>query len=349
MTWKTFAMLAVAATACGQHDDAPDPQPTTQAPAAAGEAASEDLNPRLLRRFKSLPPATPGDKPAVVDLGRILYYDPRLSVTGEVSCNSCHPLTTYGVTDQVVSIGVDGKKGRRNAPTTYHAAGHFRQFWDGRATTIDQQAQGPLLNPSEMGMTAEGVVAALSAIPGYRELFFTAFSGSNPITIEHVATAIAEFERGLVTPARWDRYLDGDKTALSSREKEGAKLFANLGCMVCHTGAYLGGTMFEKVGARVPWPNQNDRGREEVTGDEEDAMMFKVPTLRNVAKTAPYFHDGSAATLHEAVRMMAHHQLDEELSDDEIDAIVSWLGALTGDLPAAYIAVPKLPGDAGGS
>jgi len=193
-------------------------------------------------------------------------------------------------------------------------------------------------------MTADAVVAALRSIPGYVDQFARAFPGeARPVSFDNVGIAIGAFERGLVTPSRWDRYLQGDVAALSSAEKDGAKLFANLGCVVCHTGAYLGGAMFEKLGARVPWPNQADAGRELVTGSEADRMMFKVPSLRNVAKTAPYFHDGSAATLEIAVRLMAHHQLDEDPPDEEIEAIVTWLGSLTGDIPAAYIAMPVLP------
>jgi cytochrome c peroxidase len=274
----------------------------------------------------------------------MLYFEPLLSGTGKISCNSCHPLDQYGTTATKVSVGVDGRLGRRNAPTVYNAVGHFRLFWDGRAATLAEQAGGPISNPDEMGMSPARAVQVLNSIPGYRTAFATAFpSSGDAITIEHTTAAIAEFERGLVTPARWDRYIDGDTHALTTPEKEGAKLFANLGCMVCHTGAYVGGTMFEKLGIFVPWPNQTDHGRRDITHNPADDMVFKVPSLRNVARTPPYFHDGSAATLDTAVRMMAHHQLGVELSEEEAQSIAAWLGSLTGDIPREYIARPLLP------
>ncbi len=304
---------------------------------------NEELNPRLLRRFAPIHRAPQAPESDLVRLGRVLYYEPLLSRTGKVSCNTCHPLDRYGATDTKVSYGVDGKMGRRNAPTVYNAAGHFRQFWDGRAETLDAQVTGPLENPVEMDMEPGRVLETLKAIAGYRIAFAQAFPGqAQPITLGHVSSAIAEFERGLITPARWDRYLEGDTQALSQPEKEGAKLFANLGCMVCHTGAYVGGTMFEKLGVQVPWPNQSDHGRRDVTKSPADDMVFKVPSLRNVARTPPYFHDGSIESLDTAVRMMAYHQLGVELSESEARSITAWLGSLTGDIPRDYIAPPTL-------
>jgi cytochrome c peroxidase len=304
----------------------------------------DDLSPRLLRRFAAIHTPSASANPELVLLGRMLFFEPLLSRTGKISCNSCHPLDRYGTTATKSSVGVDGKLSRRNAPTVYNSAGHFRQFWDGRVGTLDEQASGPIGNPDEMGMKPGAAVEALRAVPGYRTAFAHAFPDQGqPITIEHVTAAIAEFERGLVTPARWDRYIDGDTQALTPTEKEGAKLFANLGCMVCHTGAYLGGTMFEKLGIFAPWPNQTDHGRQEVTHNPADNMVFKVPSLRNIAKTAPYFHDGSAASLDTAVRMMAHHQLGVDLSEDEARLIAAWLGSLSGELPHEYIAPPVLP------
>jgi len=323
------------------------------APAAANAAnaspakasfANEELSPRVLRRFAPLEPAKPATNEALASLGRKLYYDPRLSKTGQVSCNSCHPLDKYGTTQTPVSTGILGRKGARNAPTTYNAAGHFVQFWDGRAANVEKQAVMPIENKDEMGMTGDEAAAALRAIAGYREEFARAFPGDpQPISFVHIGAAIGAFEHGLVTPARWDRYLRGDTTALNAEEKAGAKLFANLGCIVCHTGPYVGGSMFEHLGARVPWPMTADRGRKGVTGHDADDMVFKVPSLRNVAMTAPYFHDGSAATLKDAVRMMARHQLGVELEDDELRELAAWLGSLTGDIPHAYIAPPVLP------
>jgi cytochrome c peroxidase len=281
---------------------------------------------------------------ALTDLGRMLYYDQRLSKTGSVSCNTCHPLSSYGTTQTPVSMGILGRKGARNAPTTYNSAGQFVQMWDGRASSVETQAIMPIENKDEMGMGATEVVASINGIPGYREEFARAFPGeSTPVTLERIGLAIGAFERGLVTPGRWDRYLRGEAGALNAEEKAGAKLFANLGCIVCHTGPYVGGSMFERLGARIPWPVGNDHGRKQVTGAAADDMVFKVPSLRNVAMTAPYFHDGSAPTLATAIRMMARHQLGVDLEDDEVRELEAWLGSLTGEIPHDFIAVPKLP------
>jgi cytochrome c peroxidase len=316
--------------------------------AATAEPASADLNPRLLRRFKSLRTNFSQGSPATaaqVDLGRMLYFDARLSRTKTVSCDSCHPLDRYGTTNAARSAGVGGKLALRNAPSTYNAAGQFSQFWDGRGLNVEEQAMEPLLNPDAMGMTPESTVATLTGIPGYSSLFRAAFpADSQPIALKNVAVAIGAFERGLVTPGRWDRYLLGDRSALSEKEKEGLRVFTGVGCMVCHTGELVGGSMYEKLGEAVPWPEGSDRGRAGVTHDPSDDMVFKVPSLRNVQRTAPYFHDGSAKTLEQAVRMMGMHQLGVELTQAEVTSLVAWLSALTGSLPAEYIRRPALPG-----
>jgi cytochrome c peroxidase len=322
----------------------PAPAGGSAAPVGGADRVYDELSPRLLRRFAPLPQAPSNATSDLVSLGRTLYYEPLLSRNGKVSCNTCHPLAHYGTTNSRVSLGFDGRPGRRNAPSIYNLAGHVGFFWDGRAATLAEQATGPIEDAHEMGMDAQSVAKVLGGIPGYRDLFQKAFPGERqPEDIGHVATAIAEFERGLITPSRWDRYLQGDTHALTPAEKEGAKLFANLGCMVCHTGAYVGGTMYEKVGIFVPWPNQSDRGRAELTHNPADTMVFKVPSLRNVAETAPYFHDGSAPSLDAAIRMMARHQLGVDLSAEETQSIAGWLGTLTGDIPRAYIAPPELP------
>jgi cytochrome c peroxidase len=351
----TNAMAALLLIVCAGCSGSPDsevmvvesPPASTAAPEpmkAVQSYANEELSPRVLRRFAPLEPSATLIHGALTDLGRKLYYDPRLSKTGTVSCNTCHPLAKYGATQTRVSTGILGRKGARNAPTTYNAAGHFAQFWDGRASTVEKQALMPIENQDEMGMSATDAVVAIRNIAGYREDFARAFPGeSQPISAERIGLAIGAFEHGLVTPARWDRYLLGDVGALTAEEKAGAKLFANLGCIVCHTGPYVGGSMFERLGARVPWPKTFDHGRKEVTGSLSDDMVFKVPSLRNVAKTAPYFHDGSAQTLNEAVHMMARHQLGVELEDDEARELEAWLGSLTGEIPLDYIAAPALP------
>ena len=322
-----------------------DTLPTAGGPGATTVAFSnEELSPRVLRRFAPLTPTSTPASSALIELGRQLYYDPRLSKTGAVSCNTCHPLAKYGTTGTAVSIGINGRKGLRNAPTTYNAFGQFAQLWDGRSPSVEKQATMPIENKDEMGMTSAEVVEAIDRIAGYRDGFARAFPGeSPPVTIDRIGLAIGAFEHGLVTPARWDRYLRGDMNALNADEKAGAKLFANLGCIVCHTGPYVGGSMFERLGARVPWPAGPDHGRRQVTGLAADDMVFKVPSLRNVAMTAPYFHDGSAQTLNMAVRMMARHQLGVELDDDEAHELEAWLGSLTGEIPLDYIAPPKLP------
>lgn len=324
---------------------------TSSAPDAPAIAASKDFNPRLLRRFVPLRESLESPEHPLteerISLGRMLYYDPRLSKNQDLSCNSCHKLDAYGVDGETTSAGEQGQRGGRNSPTVYHAAGYFTQFWDGRAADVEEQAKGPILNPIEMGMPSPAaVVARLKTIPGYHEAFSRAFPDkSDPITYDAVGIAIGAFERRLVTPSRWDKYLRGEKAALTDGELEGLKVFTNVGCMVCHTGEFLGGTSYQRVGAVEPWPNQADAGRASITKNDADRMMFKVPTLRNIAKTGPYFHDGSAKTLDQAVRMMGKHQLGLELSDGEIASIVTWLGSLTGELPTAYIAPPILPGN----
>jgi cytochrome c peroxidase len=299
--------------------------------------------------FKALPPvmdsaANPISDAKVV-LGRMLYYDPRLSKGQEVSCNSCHELSKYGVDNQRVSDGDKGQKGTRNAPTVYNAAGHFVQFWDGRATNVEEQAKGPILNPVEMAMPDEKrVLAVLNSMPEYVEAFEKAFPGEkHPVTFDNLAQAIGAFERKLVTVSRWDKFLGGDQAALSDAEKAGLNRFLDVGCQTCHNGIYVGGSMFQKLGLAKPWDNVSDPGRFAVTKQEADRMVFKVPTLRNIEKTAPYYHDGSIATLDEAVRQMADHQLARTLSKEEVSSIVAFLKALTGELPTEYIKEPPLP------
>ena len=307
---------------------------------------ADKINPRLLRRFQPLPAHLgPAESAAVVDLGRMLFFDARLSVDGQTSCDSCHDLDRYGVDGKATSTGFHQHHGKRNSPTVYNAAGFFSQFWDGRVANVEAQAKEPILNPDEMAMPdAAHVVKAVAQIPGYVGAFRRAFPAEeSPITYDNVGRAIGAFERGLVTPGRWDRFLAGDERALSGDEKVGLKTFLDVGCVVCHTGPFLGGSMFERLGAVEPWPNQTDKGRGQFTHRAADDMMFKVPTLRNVAKTAPYFHDGSAQTLDDAIRLMGKHQLGLELTSDEVKAIGTWLGSLTGEIPAAYVKKPLLP------
>jgi cytochrome c peroxidase len=308
-----------------------------------------EVNPRLLRRFQSIETPAPPSSPtaaAKLALGRQLFFDPRLSMDQDLSCNGCHALDRYGMDGSATSKGRSGAHGTRNAPTVFNAAGHFAQFWDGRAQTVEEQAKGPISNPIEMGLPADQAVARLKAVDEYVNEFAKAYPGdADPVTIDHVGDAIGAFERTLVLRSRWDVYLEGDRTALSAAEKEGLRVFLNSGCMVCHTGKYVGGSMFERLGAVEPWPNSSDVGRMAVTGSPADRMMFKVPSLRNVEKTAPYFHDGSAKTLDQAVQMMGRHQLGIDLAPEEIQSIVTWLRSLTADLPHDLTARPRLPGE----
>lgn len=308
-----------------------------------------DIPEGRLRMFKPLPPAMDSAAnpatPAKIDLGRMLYYENRLSKSHKFSCNSCHQLDKYGVDNEPTSEGHKGQRGDRNSPTVYNAAASFVQFWDGRAATVEDQAKGPVLNPVEMAMADEkAVVATLKSMPEYVALFQKAFPGqAEPITLNNVATAIAAFERKLVTPSRWDKFLSGDKTALTDAEKQGFLKFYEAGCGACHVGSLVGASTYQKAGVAKPWPNQKDQGRFAVTKKDEDKMIFKVPSLRNIEKTWPYMHDGKVATLEEAVRMMGSYNASVKLTDADVQSIVTYLKALTGTLPTDYIKAPKLP------
>ena len=314
---------------------------------ASGDVESATIGRAQLATFAPLP-ARMADGPvplARVALGRALYHETVLSDGHDLSCNGCHPLNGYGADGRRVSMGHKGQLGSRNAPTVYNAAGQVAQFWDGRAPTVEAQAIGPILNPAEMGMPdSAAVLAHMRGDQRYRAMFAAAFPDEpQPLTYVNVGRAIGAFERGLVTPSPWDAYLQGDTTALTPAQRRGFATFAAVGCGACHNGAYVGGGSFQKLGAAKPWPAQRDSGRYAVTHDPADVMVFKVPTLRNVAMTGPYFHDGSVASLDKAVRLMARHQLGRELTDAQANAIVDWLGSLTGSIPLSYVAEPPLP------
>jgi cytochrome c peroxidase len=281
----------------------------------------------------------------IVDLGRLLFYEDRLSISQEISCNSCHLLDKYGVDQIRFSIGHEGNLVGRNSPTVYNAALHIAQFWDGRAADLEEQAKGPILDAGEMGMpNPEYVEFILQTIPGYVELFEATFPGDpNPINYDNVGNAIGAFERRLFTPDRFDAFLEGDDAALTDREKAGLNLFLDVGCASCHNGPALGGTMYAKLGQFKDYPDLVDVGRYDVTGLDADRYSFKVPSLRNIAETAPYLHDGSIGSLSEMVRIMAEYQLGRELTQTQIADIVAFLQALTGEIPTDYIAIPEFP------
>jgi cytochrome c peroxidase len=285
--------------------------------------------------------------PAKINLGRMLYYDTRLSKSHKFSCNSCHLLDKFGVDNKQFSDGHAGKKGDKNSPTVYNAAAHVAQFWDGRSPDVEDQARHPILNPVEMAAPSEGyIVKVLKSIPGYAKAFKAAYpKAKDPITYTNMAKAIGAFERKLVTPSRWDRFLKGDKKALTNAEKKGFMTFFNSGCITCHTGPLLGGHMYQKLGLMKPWPGlgKADLGRFNVTKNAIFKNFFKVPSLRNVEKTAPYLHNGSVKSLHKVVEMMAWYQLGRKLTKTQVNEIVTFLKALTGTIPTNYIKVPKLP------
>lgn len=311
-------------------------------------AAEPSLVQQAQALFKPLPLRLESDAnpitPEKVALGRQLFFERRLSKNQDVSCNSCHDLARYGVDGARFSTGHKGQKGGRNAPTVYNAGHHLAQFWDGRAATLEDQAKGPVLNPIEMALPdAASVERVLRSVPGYAPLFAAAFPAErSPVSFENAAKAIGAYERTLVTPSRFDRFVSGDEKALTPVEQDGLKRFIANGCAGCHNGEGVGGAMYQKLGLVAPYPGLKDEGRVAITHQEADRFFFRVPSLRNVTMTAPYLHDGSVAKLDEMVVLMGRHQLGRELPREDVAAIVSFLGALTGQLPdKALIGEPK--------
>ena len=279
---------------------------------------------------------------ALVELGKKLYFDPRLSKSGFISCNSCHNLSMGGTDNLKTSIGHNWQQGPINAPTVLNSSLNVAQFWDGRAADLKAQAGGPIANPGEMAFTHELAVGLLESIPGYVTEFKLVF-GTDGIDIDKVTDAIAEFEKTLVTPnSRFDQWLLGNAGAVNADELAGYELFKNSGCVACHNGPAVGGTSFQKMGIVEPYEATSPaEGRSAVTGKDSDRFMFKVPTLRNVEMTYPYFHDGEAQTLTEAVDVMGRLQLGKKFTDEENARIVAFLKTLTGDQPAFQM--PILP------
>lgn len=309
-------------------------------PAGSAAAPAADLRAKANTIIGPLPDQMPGasnDTPAMVALGKRLYFDKRLSVNDTQSCNTCHRVDENrgGVDNEPTSPGAFGKRGDRNSPTTLNAGFHFVQFWDGRAKDLVEQAKGPVLNPVEMAMPEEAeVIKKLSAVPDYKVGFAQAFPGvKDPLSYDNVATAIAAFERTLITRDRFDDFQKGDGKALSAQELQGLDLFLTIGCTTCHAGPVMGGTTYQKVGLLHPYETP-DKGRAAVTKDEDEEFKFKVPSLRNIALTAPYFHDGKQGNLRDTVKLMAHIQLDKQLTEVETDALLAFLNALT-DKPRA--------------
>lgn len=302
-------------------------------------------------------PATNPQTDEKVELGKILFFDPRLSEHGTLSCNSCHNVMAGGDDGRPNSIGMHDARGGRSAPTVWNAAFLSAQFWDGRAATLEDQAKGPITNPIEMGMSdAKVAVERIKAIPAYLPLFKTVFPGSSdPITMDNLAKAIAAYERTLINPdTPYDRYVKGDKKALNAQQVRGMQTFAATGCTACHSGANFSGPPLPLgTGFFMKFPTftgsefdkkydlLTDTGRHSATGQEGDRHLWRVPTLRNVALTAPYMHNGQVPTLDEAVRVMAKTQLNKELTPAEVKDVVAFLGSLGGNFPRQTM--PRLP------
>lgn len=278
----------------------------------------------------------------MVELGKKLFFDPRLSKSGFISCNSCHNLSMGGSDNLPTSIGDKWQQGPINSPTVLNSSLNLAQFWDGRAADLKEQAGGPIANPGEMAFSHTLAIDVIESIPAYKREFKTVF-GKERIDIDQVTAAIAEFEKTLVTPnSRFDQWLLGNKEALSPKELAGYKLFKESGCVACHNGAAAGGNSFQKMGLVEPYKsNSPAEGRSAVTGKDADRFNFKVPTLRNVELTYPYFHDGAANTLAEAVDVMARIQLGKNYTKQENEQVVAFLKTLTGDQP--LFRLPILP------
>jgi cytochrome c peroxidase len=315
--------------------------------------------------WQALPDTAPAPKdnpttPEKVELGKMLYFDKRLSQNGTVSCQSCHNVMEGGDDSRPTSVGVGAQLGPRNAPTVFNSAFHASQFWDGRAASLEEQAKGPITNPVEMGMPDLSLaMERVRQLDGYVPYFNAAF-GTDEITIDRIAQAIAAYERTLITPdTPYDRFVKGDSEALTARQQRGMETFAAVGCQACHSGANFSGQMdpgaprqlqrfpvFASSRFVKEYGLMEDKGRFESTGKEADKHMWKVPTLRNIALTAPYFHNGKVNTLEEAVRVMGSAQLNRDLSDQQVADIAAFLRSLTGE--GLKQTMPHLPPTPGG-
>lgn len=306
-------------------------------------AMAEDLSEytSMFSPLPAIPPIPAGSTmtPERIELGAMLFFEPRISATGVISCATCHN-PALGWTDRIPrATGHEGQVGNRNTPTVLNAGFLDAQFWDGREATLEGQALGPIQADIEMNMTLEQAISRLNEFDIYREMFAAAFPGDNdPVTPRNVALAIAAFERTLNTPnSPFDRFLAGDVDAMTEQQVEGMKLFADNGCVACHSGPNFSDSQFH----RFELPGSTDDGRFGVTGDEADRFAFRTPTLRNVAVTYPYFNNGSVDNLNDAVNLMGQQMLGHDFEQSELDAIVAFLHALTGDMPV--VAIPALP------
>ena len=337
-----LAFLACSGSPETPKTDVSTAETKTKAPAKpAVHPKAKQLQQQASTILGVLPDTMPGsenDTPEKIALGEKLYFDKALSINDSQSCNSCHDLNNgnMGVDHEPTSPGANGERGGRNSPTSVNAGFHIAQFWDGRAADLKAQAKGPILNPGEMAMPdEETVMAKLSGIVGYPAMFRAAFPEQNKVmTYDNLAEAIAAFERTLISRDRFDTFQKGDLAALNEQELRGLESFVNTGCVGCHNGATIGGSSYQKVGVVIPYmaEDSEDIGRAAVTGNAAEKFFFKVPSLRNIAKTGPYFHDGEVPTLEEAVSIMAEVQLGKELKTDEVEDIVAFLNTMNGEI-----------------
>lgn len=342
-TMTSIAIIAAILSSCGPSEPAPlkkaaknNAKLIAQANTYFGVLPQEAVNPEN--------PVTEEK----IRLGHFLYFDNQLSKDQTQSCNTCHNLATYGVDRMPTSKGDNGGFGERNSPTVLNSALHVKQFWDGREPDVEAQAGGPVLNPAEMAIPDEKfLINRLKKDDQYQALFKAAYpDAQDPFTYTNIRLAIAAFERQLLTPARFDAYMQNDSTALTEQEKNGLTLFVSEGCITCHTGPLLGGNNFQKFGKFADYwtytkSEKIDEGKFVVSGVEADKYVFKVPTLRNVTETYPYLHDGSVSDLKEVIKIMGKVQLNKDLSDDQITDIMAFLKTLTGEVPAEYQQAPS--------
>jgi cytochrome c peroxidase len=330
--WALILVAAIAVAGCTKKE--------SPAPVAEETAAVEEEKPAIppVEPIQPLPNSVDVNMDKVL-LGRNLYHDTALSGDGTVSCATCHMLDHGGAEPRKTSTGIRGQVGPINSPTVLNSGYNFVQFWDGRAKDLQEQAAGPVENPIEMGAKWDNVVERLKKNEEYAAAFAKLYEDG--VTKDNATDAIAEYEKSLITPSRFDKFLLGEETAITDAEKKGYATFKEAGCTACHTGIIAGGTMFQKMGLvndyfkdRGTPVTEADLGRFNVTKKEADKHFFKVPTLRNVELTSPYLHDGSRATLEETVQVMGKYQLGKDLSDAQINSIVTFLKSLTGELPA---------------
>jgi cytochrome c peroxidase len=352
-TISVMLLVAVGVMGCEN-----EPVKHHKKPAAATPTAPPgvEIDSAKMALYQPLPDSAPASGPPasddLVSLGRQLYFDARLSKGQDLACSTCHDLEKSGADGTDFSLGHGKKKLLRNTPSVLDAAVETMLFWDGRAETIEAATRDTLLDAAMMGQPGEArIVETLKSIPAYADAFKKAFpEAADPVTLDGTVKAIGAFSRKLMTPTRWDKFAKGDKTALTDDEKKGFLKFVEVGCPTCHTGPDVGGNMLQKLGKEKPWPNQADKGRSGVTKSPSDDMMFKVSSLRNVERTAPYFHDATGKTLEEAIKTMATHQLAKDLGDEDVKSIAAFLKTLTGDLPAdlakkpePFASTPKTP------